>query len=73
MLNRMVRFCILAYQKAISPLLPSRCRFAPTCSQYCYEAFGKLPFLSALSLSVSRLLRCHPWNPGGWDPVRRNS
>ena len=60
---------IRAYQVLISPLLPSCCRFAPTCSQYAAEALSRYGLWRGLGLSLRRLARCHPWHSGGWDPV----
>lgn len=57
------------YQLAISPLLPPSCRFYPTCSCYAIEAFKRHGAIKGLWLSVRRIGRCHPWNPGGHDPV----
>jgi putative membrane protein insertion efficiency factor len=57
------------YQLAISPLLGPRCRFTPTCSHYTIEALRKLPLHIALYKSVLRVLSCHPFNKGGYDPV----
>lgn len=66
---------IRAYQLVISPLLGPRCRFYPSCSTYVIEAVSGHGVLRGLYLGIRRLLRCHPWNPGGLDPVpqsRRN-
>jgi putative membrane protein insertion efficiency factor len=60
---------IRAYQVLISPLFPSSCRFAPTCSQYAAEALSRHGVWRGLGLTLRRLARCHPFNPGGWDPV----
>ncbi|MCK9376994.1 MAG: membrane protein insertion efficiency factor YidD [Syntrophobacterales bacterium] len=60
---------IRAYQVLISPLFPSSCRFAPTCSQYAAEALSRHGLWRGLGLSLRRLGRCHPFHPGGWDPV----
>ncbi len=60
---------IRVYQKAISPYLPSACRFYPTCSAYAYEAITKYgPFKGAF-LAIKRIFRCHPFHEGGFDPV----
>ena len=61
----MVRF----YQMCISPLLGPHCRFTPTCSQYFIEAVEKYGPLKGSWLGIKRILRCHPGNPGGYDPV----
>jgi uncharacterized protein len=60
---------IIAYQKFLSPLLAPRCRFAPSCSQYAVEALREHGPARGLWLAVRRLARCHPFNPGGYDPV----
>jgi putative membrane protein insertion efficiency factor len=60
---------IRAYQLLFAPLLPCCCRFAPSCSHYAQEALGRYGFLRGVNLGLKRLLRCHPWHPGGWDPV----
>ena len=57
------------YKRYISPLLPSACRFEPTCSVYFYEAIEKKGILPGLFLGCKRLLRCHPFCAGGYDPV----
>lgn len=68
-LSRCSLLFIRVYQRLISPLLPSACRFHPTCSQYAHEAFSRYPFHRALWLTLRRLGRCHPFHPGGYDPV----
>jgi len=55
------------YQRFISPFLPQSCRFYPSCSEYSRLAFEKYPFPKALAKSIFRLLRCHPFHPGGID------
>ncbi|MFN8653309.1 MAG: membrane protein insertion efficiency factor YidD [Gemmatimonadales bacterium] len=57
------------YQLGISPGLPSSCRFAPSCSQYMLEALQRHHALKGLLLGTWRLMRCHPFHPGGVDPV----
>jgi putative membrane protein insertion efficiency factor len=60
---------IVAYQRLISPLIPPRCRFYPSCSQYALESLRVHGAARGLWLTVRRLARCHPFNPGGYDPV----
>jgi putative membrane protein insertion efficiency factor len=57
------------YRKAISPHFPSSCRYYPTCSAYAYEAVEKYGVIRGLILAARRILRCHPFHPGGYDPV----
>jgi putative membrane protein insertion efficiency factor len=61
--------CIKIYQNAISPLLPPSCRFVPTCSEYAFIAIGRYGVFKGGWLSIKRISRCHPWHPGGFDPV----
>ena len=71
--RRPVRRALLAaigfYSRAISPALPPRCRFAPTCSAYAAEAVERHGAARGTWLAVRRLAKCAPWHPGGWDPV----
>ncbi len=60
---------IVAYQRFISPGLPRRCRYEPTCSRYGVQAIQRYGILRGLVLAGWRLLRCNPWSPGGFDPV----
>nr|WP_208022718.1 membrane protein insertion efficiency factor YidD [Desulfonema ishimotonii] len=60
---------IRVYQYFISPVLGSSCRFYPTCSNYAYQAISRYGVRKGLLLTVRRLLRCHPFSPGGIDPV----
>ncbi|GIV53030.1 MAG: putative membrane protein insertion efficiency factor [Candidatus Kapaibacterium sp.] len=60
---------IRAYQRWISPLLGAQCRFYPTCSQYAIEAIERYGAAKGIWLAVRRIARCHPWHPGGFDPV----
>jgi len=57
------------YQLILSPILPSTCRFAPTCSQYTLEALKKYGIFKGLWLGIRRIGRCHPWGGSGYDPV----
>ena len=58
------------YKLFISPILPSACRFSPTCSEYMAEAVDKYGALRGVWMGMRRLLRCHPFHAGGFDPVR---
>lgn len=69
LLGRFASWIVLGYQKVISPFLPPSCRFYPTCSEYSRVSFIRHGFLRGLWLSVTRIVRCNPWNPGGFDPV----
>lgn len=68
---RLPYYLILGYRRLISPLLPNTCRFYPSCSVYGAEALRTHGFLRGMWLTVRRLARCHPWHPGGLDPVPR--
>ena len=61
------------YKWAISPLFPPACRYVPTCSQYAMEAVERYGALRGGSMALMRLLRCHPFTRGGYDPVTRSS
>jgi uncharacterized protein len=60
---------IIAYQRFISPAIPRRCKYEPTCSRYAVEAISRFGILRGLVLAGWRLLRCNPWSHGGYDPV----
>lgn len=66
---RLMLGLIKLYQYCISPFFPPSCRFSPTCSDYAREALIKYGFIKGTILSIGRILRCHPWNRGGYDPV----
>ena len=57
------------YQYAVSPHFPPSCRYVPTCSAYAYEAIQKHGVFRGTALALKRVLRCHPFRPGGYDPV----
>jgi uncharacterized protein len=60
---------IKGYRSMISPLFPPTCRFQPTCSQYAMEAIARFGAIRGSWLAMKRILRCHPFHPGGYDPV----
>jgi putative membrane protein insertion efficiency factor len=62
-----------AYKWAMSPLLPPACRYVPTCSEYAMEAVERFGVLRGGGMALLRLMRCHPFARGGYDPVLRNS
>ena len=68
-LARLLTAVVVAYRRYVSPALPARCRFYPSCSAYAQEALVKHGALRGTGLAVWRLLRCHPFHPGGYDPV----
>jgi putative membrane protein insertion efficiency factor len=73
MLSRLMIALITAYRWTIGPMLGNRCRFYPSCSQYSLEAIQQHGALRGAWLTILRLLRCHPWHPGGYDPVPASS
>lgn len=68
-MRRAALFLLRLYKRFLSPLLPPMCRFEPTCSVYTMHAVEKYGALRGTWLGIRRLARCHPFNPGGWDPV----
>ena len=72
-LNKIIKkfflFLISVYRKLISPFLPPCCRFTPTCSAYAYQAIEKYGPWKGSYLAVRRILKCHPYHAGGYDPV----
>jgi putative membrane protein insertion efficiency factor len=69
MLTKFLVLLIRAYQYTISPMLGNRCRFAPSCSAYAEEAIVRYGLARGAWFALRRIARCHPWNPGGYDPV----
>jgi len=69
MLKKLLLGSIKLYQRAVSPNLPNSCRFYPTCSEYSKQAIQRYGPIKGLYLGIRRILRCHPLNPGGYDPV----
>ncbi|MFO7841591.1 MAG: membrane protein insertion efficiency factor YidD [Fidelibacterota bacterium] len=59
------------YQRAVSPYLGRSCRFYPSCSQYTYEAVNRHGAFKGFRFGLKRILKCHPFHPGGYDPVPR--
>jgi putative membrane protein insertion efficiency factor len=68
-MKRIALALIRFYQKAVSPTLPPTCRFVPSCSDYTYGAIEKYGVWKGGWLGLRRLVRCHPFSPGGYDPV----
>jgi putative membrane protein insertion efficiency factor len=69
-MQRIVILALHGYKRFVSPLLPSACRFYPTCSDYMREAVEKHGVVRGVWMGFKRLLRCHPFEEGGCDPVR---
>lgn len=69
-MQRILIWALAGYKLLVSPLLPSACRFYPTCSEYMREAVAKHGALRGVWLGLKRLGRCHPFHEGGYDPVR---
>ncbi len=69
-LSKLAILAIKFYQKFISPGIPHTCRFYPTCSEYSIQAISKYGILKGGILSIWRIIRCNPFNPGGYDPVK---
>ena len=69
MLKALLLWLLRAYKRFLSPILPAACRFTPTCSVYAYEAIEKHGAARGAWMGFRRLCRCHPMNPGGFDPV----
>lgn len=68
-LKKSILIIIRIYQKLISPFLGKNCRFSPTCSKYTYQAIEEHGIIKGSYLGIKRILKCHPFNVGGYDPV----
>lgn len=68
-MKALVLVMIKFYKLFISPMLGKNCRFYPTCSEYTYQAIEKYGLLKGILLGIKRILRCNPFNPGGYDPL----
>ncbi|MBW1925799.1 MAG: membrane protein insertion efficiency factor YidD [Deltaproteobacteria bacterium] len=69
MLSKLILSFLRIYRLLLSPVLPMSCRFVPSCSRYAEEAVIRHGPIKGMVLTAKRLLRCHPWTPGGYDPV----
>lgn len=69
MIKKLVLGIITFYRKFISPLKPPTCRFYPTCSEYAFKAVEKYGVITGGILAIKRILKCHPFHPGGYDPL----
>jgi len=68
-LRPLLLFLVRSYRSVISPALPRSCRFHPSCAAYAEESLRRHPLPRAIWLTIRRILRCHPFHPGGYDPV----
>jgi putative membrane protein insertion efficiency factor len=68
--RRIIIFFIRIYKRLISPILPNSCRFYPTCSQYAIDAVEKYGAAKGVVMAAYRILRCNPFNRGGYDPIK---
>jgi hypothetical protein len=68
-INQITIILIKVYRLFVSPMFLDSCRFEPTCSQYAIDAFNNFNFFRAFWLSIKRISKCHPYHPGGYDPI----
>ncbi|MBN2653651.1 MAG: membrane protein insertion efficiency factor YidD [Nitrospirae bacterium] len=69
-LKALFRAPVIFYKRFVSPMLPNSCRFYPSCSEYALEAIEKYGAMKGIFLSLKRILRCNPFHPGGYDPLK---
>ncbi len=69
-MSTLALYLLRGYKLFVSPLLPPVCRFTPTCSEYAAEAIARYGFIKGMKVGLRRLMRCHPFSAGGFDPVR---
>ena len=69
-MKKILVIIIKLYKFILSPVLPNSCRFSPTCSEYSIEALNKYGAFKGSFLTLKRIFRCHPFHPGGFDPVK---
>ena len=68
-LSMILLFLIYLYQHLISPLIPARCRYTPTCSEYAKQSLVKHGLIKGSFISIKRIIKCNPWGGNGYDPV----
>lgn len=68
-MHKVALFLIRLYQRTLSQVMPSTCRFYPSCSEYGYQAIARYGFFKGAWMAVKRIARCNPFHPGGYDPV----
>ncbi len=71
-LQKSLIFLLQVYRYAISPVIGYNCRFYPSCSEYAHLAIKQYGSYVGLCMTIKRLLCCHPWHPGGYDPVQKS-